>query len=247
MSNDLRRWIDEAARLAESVVPTAAPAVEQLKHMLLRYGGREAGIAPDDPDLMKIIKRGVFMTGATAQMMTGKPVNCHGNAATLWLEGVGRICTGYALSHDHHFPDGRWVQHTWALAGQQVIETTVKRDAYFGFVLDDEESKEFVKHNEPCWDYRGHYVGSSEDSFDASGYCTNRELPWSTLSEFVEDENAEPIDKEDFLARVFMPPSLAQEVTGDDLSYSHDRSWGIYILYDHDTDTHYFFVYKAER
>lgn len=121
------------------------PKVEQLKQILLRYGGWAAGIDPNDPDLTSIIERGAIISGRGSKIMKGKPVNCHGNAASLWRNGVGSICTGYALSRD-----GLWRQHSWAItANQQIIETTVKRVAYFGFVLDDEESEDFVKHNPP--------------------------------------------------------------------------------------------------
>lgn len=236
------KHITEVNRHLLSESPAEA---EQLKRMLLHYGGEFVDASLDsDPDLTKLIKRGVMMNGSAALIMTGKPINCHGNAGTLWLDGVGRICTGYALIHN----SGQWVQHSWALVSQQIIETTVKRDVYFGFVLDDEESKDFVEDNPPCWDYRRHYVGSSKDSFYHNGWCSNRELPWSTMSEYLADaENFEPIDKEDFLATVFMPPDLAQEVAGDDLRYTADRSNGMSILYDDDTDTQYFFLYKAER
>lgn len=240
----MRQWIQIIESAGQHLLSESSAEAEQLKRILLHYGGEAVDYSlANDPDLTKIIKRGTMTSGSAARIITGKPVNCHGNAATLWLDGVGRICTGYALSRD-----GLWRQHSWGLLpNQQIIETTVQRDAYFGFVLDDEESRDFVKHNPPCWDYRGHYVGSSKDSFNDNGVCINRELPWSTVSDLAdEDENAEPIDKEDFLARVFMPVSLAQEVAGDDLRYYSLRN-GIYILYDEDTDTQYFFLYKTER
>jgi hypothetical protein len=126
------------------------PEAEQLKQMLLRYGGWAANIDPNDPDLTKIIARGAIMSGAGAKVMRGKPINCHGNAASLWRAEVGRICTGYALNRD-----GMWRQHSWGMMpNQQIIETTVRRIAYFGFVLDDEEAEDFVKHNPPCAGYR---------------------------------------------------------------------------------------------
>ena len=119
---------------------------EQLKQILLRYGGWAAGIEPDDPDLTKLIERGIIMTGRGAKIKKGKPINCHCNAAGLWIDGLARICTGYALSRD-----GMWRQHSWGLTQSgQIIETTVGgRVAYFGVILTDEESKEFVKHNPP--------------------------------------------------------------------------------------------------
>jgi hypothetical protein len=47
--------------------------------------------------------------------------------------------------------DGLWRQHSWGLLPSgQIIETTVRRLAYFGFTLNDEESKSFVKSNPPA-------------------------------------------------------------------------------------------------
>jgi hypothetical protein len=119
--------------------------VEQLKRMLLRYGGWAANIDPDDPDLTNLIKRGVIMAGKGAMRRRGKPVNCHCNASELWIDGLARICTGYTMGRD-----GLWRQHSWGLTTQgQIIETTERRIAYFGFVLTDEEAKQFVKQNPP--------------------------------------------------------------------------------------------------
>ena len=59
--------------------------------------------------------------------------DCHGNAATLFRAGKGMIATGYALDED-----GLWRQHSWVVdSKRRVIETTVRRKAYYGIVCDE--------------------------------------------------------------------------------------------------------------
>ena len=76
------------------------------------------------------------------KLIKGAPNGCHKNSAKLWSEGKGKIVTGYALSDD-----GLWRQHSWVNAGNQLIETTEPRVIYFGYTLDEDESKEFDNNN----------------------------------------------------------------------------------------------------
>lgn len=59
---------------------------------------------------------------------------------------ITRICTGYALSED-----GMWRQHSWIIwhkaRSNQIIETTVPRILYFGFVMTTEMCEEFADNN----------------------------------------------------------------------------------------------------
>lgn len=267
---DMRHWIDAITTLAEAKATPAeqygrtnlrrwmqlcetVDVVEQLNRILLRYGGQGANIVPNDPDLPKIIERGFFMSGTGATMMTGLPVNCHGNAGTLWLEKEARICSGYALGNGDV-----WVEHSWGLTpSKQVIETTVERVGYFGFVLNDDESKVFVKQNPPCWDNRYQYVGSCNSSYD-DGRLRGNDLPpriikkrffspssfpyWTVTDVAEAVENGKPLDEEEFLALVIMPTEIAREVGGDELRYWQDGSNGVALMYDVDTDTYYFFM-----
>jgi hypothetical protein len=58
---------------------------------------------------------------------------CHRNVATIWRRkqyGIGGICSGYGLSDD-----GLWRAHTWGiLPDGGLLETTEKREKYFGLV-----------------------------------------------------------------------------------------------------------------
>ncbi len=58
---------------------------------------------------------------------------CHQNVASLWKSpkrGIIGVATGYALSED-----GLWRQHSWGLLRDGVLETTERRDKYFGILL----------------------------------------------------------------------------------------------------------------
>ena len=73
---------------------------------------------------------------------------CHRNSCLCWDNNkeISRICTGYALGED-----GIWIQHSWVLNfksnSNQIIETTIKRMAYFGFVMDEKDAEEFYYNN----------------------------------------------------------------------------------------------------
>jgi hypothetical protein len=53
------------------------------------------------------------------------------------------ICTGYALTRD-----GMWRQHSWVYTRSgTVVETTVKRVQYFGFIMNETECEIFLEDN----------------------------------------------------------------------------------------------------
>ena len=123
-----------------------------LHTMLLNIGGVENCFPDIEEDMENILSRGQFWPGKS-KMMVGQPSRCHANSANLWEQNQTkdvRICTGYALS-----PDGIWRQHSWLThyyktATQhrhRLIETTVKRLAYFGFEMTQEESRDFAHNN----------------------------------------------------------------------------------------------------
>ena len=65
---------------------------------------------------------------------------CHNNSIKVWVEQENiKICTGYALSDD------RWIRHTWIIDGEGNIHecTPIKRDKYFGAILNEEEAEKF--------------------------------------------------------------------------------------------------------
>ncbi len=120
-------------------------AEARLRDSLLAFGGWDA-ISPSlDRDLPRIIERGFLIPGAGAGFRKGKPCSCHQNSIRAWEVDRANVAvmTGLALSED-----GFWREHSWhARKGPRkirIIETTVSRVAYFGYVRRPEESAEML-------------------------------------------------------------------------------------------------------
>jgi hypothetical protein len=122
----------------------------ELRDKLLSFGGNDACIIEPEEDIENILNYGQFWLGKSAISKKGKPNQCHYNSCNLWDSSDNasktRICTGYALSSD-----GLWRQHSWLVLfkanSNAIVETTVKRVAYFGFIMDEETCKEFYTQN----------------------------------------------------------------------------------------------------
>jgi len=119
------------------------PDLKRLKTMLLRRGGTFV-VAParPDSDVPALLDSGFVMEGS----LTMKKMNesmCHRNVASVWKVrryGIIGIGTGYALSED-----GLWRQHSWGLLRDGLLETTVKREMYFGILLQGDRADHFAK------------------------------------------------------------------------------------------------------
>jgi len=124
-----------------------------LHKLLLSIGGNETCFPSMEEDMQSILTRGRFYPGKS-RMMVGRPSQCHANSCELWQNNRKQfqvnIATGYALSSD-----GLWRQHSWLIHRYQtrtqsrmrLIETTVKRLAYFGYELTEEEAFDFCHCN----------------------------------------------------------------------------------------------------
>lgn len=129
----------------KETVPVPLFALEQ---KLLAYGGTRM-IYRHEPDLKPLLKRGEVFDEPT-EFLSREAHYCHSNVAQLWNENreTLAIVTGYALSDD-----GLWRQHSWLIRknpdpGQyRVLETTLKRVKYFGFILTDNEAEVFYEAN----------------------------------------------------------------------------------------------------
>lgn len=136
----------EHLRNVNEAVIRGEPEQAKLRDRLLEIGGWEAVLWKSEPDLGRILAKGEELPGKSATLKQGEPSECHGNTAQLWDANKDRIVimTGYALS-----ADGLWRQHSWAWDREtkRVIETTVKRELYFGFKLTDVEAQEFYEKN----------------------------------------------------------------------------------------------------
>ncbi len=119
--------------------------LEPLKMRLLKIAGQAVVLPGVEDDLENIMTRGRYFSGKS-WTKRGADSQCHFNSAACWdaNQGVVNICTGYALSRD-----GVWRQHSWCyhIKGKRVVETTLKRACYFGYVLNDKEAADFYYSN----------------------------------------------------------------------------------------------------
>lgn len=114
-----------------------------LRQKLLSISGDEV-VPSKEPDLDKMSNRGKVIKPHNVIYMDGRSNHCHENSAYLYRDNpsVTEIGTGWALSDD-----GLWRQHSWAMRGSELVETTVKRTKYYGVLLSDKEAEEFVNKN----------------------------------------------------------------------------------------------------
>lgn len=113
-----------------------------LERILLDIGGKQTKVELDDPDFYNLFTRGYLIDSPSDTIISGEMCQCHKNSAFLWETAKRRyrIMTGYALSSS-----GIWHQHTWILdSNDTVIETTVKREKYYGYVLTPLEAETFL-------------------------------------------------------------------------------------------------------
>lgn len=139
---------DQAQFLEETYPDEDLPAKDLiLKNGLLAFGGEYALIKPMDEDMNHFLTRGQLW-GKTHKMMPGATSQCHMNSCLLWEQNQDKlfIATGYALSND-----GLWRQHSWCVLptarGPRVVETTQRRELYYGYVMTLDETIEFGTNN----------------------------------------------------------------------------------------------------
>ena len=121
------------------------PEAAVLQQRLLGIGGTRVKLGGPLIHFPDLLARGrvIPATGSRRQPML--PSECHSNAVTLWKGSKGRlsIATGYALSRDC------WYRHSWVMAGERVVETTVRPDLYFGIDLNSGDAYGFALRNPP--------------------------------------------------------------------------------------------------
>ena len=124
----------------------AQPDWAKLKDKLLSIGGSKIAMVLEE-DMEKLLSRGKSWPVSNIRLMKGAPISCHSNAANLYEQNpkTSSIVTGWALGPN----DEIWRQHTWLWfkPRKQLIETTSKRKAYFGFELNQSEAMEFCENN----------------------------------------------------------------------------------------------------
>jgi hypothetical protein len=122
--------------------------MRRLEETLLSLGGDRVALVPE-PHADMLLERGECWR-KRVWLVRMEPNQCHGNTATLWVQHRHRgfqIVTGGALTKD----DGCWRQHTWGLDPKEnrIIETTDRRNVYFGAMLTDRKAGDFYLQNAP--------------------------------------------------------------------------------------------------
>jgi hypothetical protein len=97
-----------------------------------------------DPDLPALVDHGCLMTGPVVCRFRGMESNrCHQNIARLWLQKGKKdaligIATGYCLIGD------LWLQHSWGVRKDSLLETLGEREKYFGIRLEGVDADVFA-------------------------------------------------------------------------------------------------------
>lgn len=118
------------------------PELRPLRKKLLKIGGAEI-VSKPEPDFKKIMKRGEIID-YPVKLKPMRTRNCHQNTSELFHDNkIDAIATGWVLEERGCV----WRQHTWGIKGDNIIETTLKRKKYYGVILNDKESTEFMRKN----------------------------------------------------------------------------------------------------
>lgn len=141
-------WFQDTIDEMKAMHPKMDDRLVDLRKHLLNFAGEATCLPAYEEDIDDILKYGQFWVGNNIKIMKGLPSQCHYNSSRLWEKNKKdcRICTGYALSDD-----GMWRQHSWVIwmkpRSNQIIETTVPRIVYFGYVMTSEQCELFAHNN----------------------------------------------------------------------------------------------------
>ena len=127
------------------------PTYADLRNRLLQIGGLEVVLPRYDEysetersrqryETPRILEQGQSWPGSLARLQQMEDSNCHMNTAILSKDGAGSIASGFALSED-----GLWREHSWIVQSpNRLLESTVLRLVYHGYLLSLEEQRWFV-------------------------------------------------------------------------------------------------------
>jgi len=135
----------EADRPIASRVPTdQVPAsLVALAERMLSWAGDRVVFSFERLDLRALLTHGAIMPATGVEVQPGAPNACHWNSAQLWqqLRATTWIATGFALSVE----EGVWRRHSWLVHNDgHILETTTKRDRYYGFILPVAQAEQFA-------------------------------------------------------------------------------------------------------
>ena len=120
-------------------------SIKDLCSRLLEIGRESVAVQFNEPPEVceAILKFGEITPNGKLKMIKGDDSECHANSAVFWSKNRQKyfLVTGFALSDD-----GTWRRHSWVKTKDgKLIETTIKREIYFGMTLEDEIAEAFLQ------------------------------------------------------------------------------------------------------
>ena len=104
--------------------------------------------------------------------------------------------------------------------------------------------QEYIKESLEEENEKKGFVGNCKNSFDdeTGELISGLNMAYNSVTDFAAgDERAIKISEKDFRLAVTIPDFLDQEVAGHEVFYLLDEDLNQYMLYDSNTDTHWFF------
>lgn len=108
-----------------------------LEKRLLGIAGEVAFVVDSEYWIEKVIENGRCFTGEESIIENGSAGRCHQNSIEKHIDNPDlKVCTGFSMNN------GRWIRHSWCVDSNGVVHecTPIKRELYYGAVLDEEDT-----------------------------------------------------------------------------------------------------------
>lgn len=108
-----------------------------LEKRLLAHAGDVAFIMDSDYWIEKVSDDGRFFLGDDSVIENGDAGRCHMNSIRNHLKNKDlKVCTGFSMNN------GKWIRHSWCVDSDGKVHecTPIKRELYFGAILDEENT-----------------------------------------------------------------------------------------------------------
>ncbi len=123
---------------------------EEVEKKMLDIAGEKisGGMSSYDIERLSNEDRATVMDGSNAVVVSGyTPGRCYGNSLDYFLKNDGNvhICSGFAFNNDSK----DWIAHAWCVDDSGTVYecTGIKRDIYYGYVMNREEELKFYNDN----------------------------------------------------------------------------------------------------
>lgn len=125
--------------------------MERLREKLLEIGGKKLASCNYEPHLEELLSDGHLINPSSIEVIeAGEMSQCHRNCSQIFMmreenfedSDKVEIGVGWGLS------DEIWRQHTWlVINNDKIIETTVKRNNYYGITMKGERAEKYAMKN----------------------------------------------------------------------------------------------------